>query len=310
MNKRAKIYVAGHRGLVGSAILRKLQKLGYSNFVLRTHKELDLLDAKAVSRLFRIEKPEYVFMAAARVGGIMANRLHQAEFIHENLIIQENIIHSAYMNNIKKLVFLGSSCVYPKLSRQPIKESYLFNGPLEENVMPYAVAKIAGLVSCQAYNRQYGTNFVSVMPSNVYGPGDNFDPENSHVLAALLRRFHEAKINDLSEVLIWGSGKARREFIHVDDLADAIVFVMNYYDGSEIINVGVGEDISIKKLAEFIKKITRFKGKIVWDKSKPDGAPRKLFDVSRLRKLGWRSRISFESGLRQTYDWYKKNLKK
>ena len=299
-----KIYIAGHRGLVGSAIVRALKKQGYNNFILRTHSELDLLDQKSVADFFKEEKPEYVFLAAAKVGGIMANNTYPADFIYKNLAIQNNIIHNAYLNGVKKLLFLGSSCIYPKLARQPIKEEHLLTGGLEPTNEPYAVAKIAGIKMCQAYNRQYETNFISVMPTNLYGPNDNFDLENSHVLPAMIRKFHEAKISNQNEVVVWGTGAPKREFLYVDDLADACVFLMNNYDNSEIINIGTGEDISIKELAEMIKEIIGFTGEIAWDASKPDGTPRKLLDVSRLHNLGWKHQINLPDGILSTYEFY------
>ena len=304
MDLSSKIYVAGHRGLVGSAIVRALEKQGYDNLILRTHSELDLLDQKSTADFFKKEKPEYVFLAAAKVGGIMANKTYPADFIYQNLQIQNNIIHHSYLNGVKKLLFLGSSCIYPKLCPQPIKEEYLLTGALEPTNEPYAIAKIAGIKMCQAYNKQYGTDFISVMPTNLYGPGDNFDLESSHVLPALIRKFHEAKINNQTEVVVWGTGAARREFLYVDDLADACVFLMNSYDNSEIINIGTGEDLSIKELAEMIKKITGFTGKINWDASRPDGTPRKLLDVSRLHNLGWKHKINLTDGILSTYEWY------
>jgi GDP-L-fucose synthase len=311
MRKDARIYVAGHRGLVGSAIVRKLQSEGYSNLVLRSHKELDLMRQAEVEAFFKSEKPEYVFLAAAKVGGILANNTYPAEFIYQNLLIESNVIHSAYSAGVKKLLFLGSSCIYPRECPQPMKEEYLLSGKLEPTNEPYAIAKIAGIRMCQSYNRQYGTKFVSVMPTNVYGPGDNFDLETSHVLPALIRKFHEGKISDKRQVrsnqkivTIWGTGTPRREFLFVDDLADACVFVMNNYDGSEIVNIGVGKDISIRELAELIKEIVGFKGSIRYDSSKPDGTLRKLLDVSRLNALGWKTKIPLREGIEKTYEWY------
>ena len=304
MDSLSKIYIAGHRGLVGSAIVRALKKQGYNNFILRTHSELDLLDQKSATDFFKKEKPEYVFLAAAKVGGIMANRTYPADFIYQNLQIQNNIIHHSYLNGVKKLLFLGSSCIYPKLCSQPIKEEYLLTGELEPTNEPYAIAKIAGIKMCPAYNKQYGTDFISVMPTNLYGSGDNFDLENSHVLPALIRKFHEAKINNQNEIVVWGTGAPKREFLHVDDLADACIFLMNNYDNSEIINIGTGEDISIKELAEMIKEITGFTGEINWDASKPDGTPRKLLDVSKLHNLGWKHQINLPDGILSVYEWY------
>lgn len=307
MDKKAKIYVAGHKGLVGSAIVRNLKKKGYKNLILKTRKELDLLDGVKVAKFFKKEKPEYVILAAARVGGIMANNNYSADFIYENLTVQNNVIHSSHLNNVKKLLFLGSSCIYPRMAPQPIKEEYLLTSELEPTNKAYAVAKIAGIVMCQSYNKQYGTNFISVMPTNLYGPNDNFDLNNSHVLPALIRRFDEAKNSNSKNVTLWGTGKAKREFLHVDDLADACVFLMNKHNGSQIINIGSGEDISIKNLAETIKKIVGFNGKIVWDTTKPDGTPRKLLNVDRLHGLGWHHKIDLENGLKSTYRWYKGN---
>jgi len=309
MKKDSKIYVAGHLGLVGSAVTRALLARGFKNLVLKTREELELLDQKAVETFFKKEKLEYVFLAAARVGGIMANKTYPAKFIYENLLVQANVLEEARKNNVKKLLFLGSSCIYPRLAPQPIKESYFLSGPLEPTNRSYAVAKIAGIVTCQSYNEEYGTSFISAMPTNMYGPNDNFDPESSHALPALLRKFHDGKIGNKKEVVIWGTGSAFREFLHVDDFAQASLFLMEKYDQSEIINVGTGEDISIKTLAELIKKITGFSGKISWDKTKPDGMPRKLLDVSKINKLGWRHQISLEEGIRSTYEWYEKSLK-
>ncbi|KXG78331.1 GDP-L-fucose synthase [Fervidicola ferrireducens] len=307
MHKEAKIYVAGHRGLVGSAILRRLRAEGYSNIVTRTRQELDLTDQRAVYQFFEAERPEYVFLAAAKVGGILANSTYPADFIRENLLIQTNVIDAAYRYGVKKLLFLGSSCIYPKFAPQPIKEEYLLTGALEPTNEPYAVAKIAGIKMCQAYNKQYGTNFISVMPTNLYGPGDNFDLETSHVLPALIRKFHEAKVAGAPHVVIWGSGTPRREFLHVDDLANACLFLMNNYDSSEIINIGVGEDLTIAELANLIKEIVGYQGEIVFDTTKPDGTPRKLLDVSKIFNLGWRPRIRLEDGIRSTYEWFVRN---
>ncbi len=309
MDKNSKIYVAGHRGLVGSAIRRRLEALGFNNLIFKTRQELDLTDYDAVADFFKEEQPRYVFLAAAKVGGIMANKDYPADFIYQNLTIQNNIIHNAYLGKAKKLLFLGSSCIYPKMAPQPIKEEYLLSGPLEETNKAYAVAKIAGITMCQSYNAQYGTDFISVMPTNLYGPNDNFDLENSHVLPALMRKFHEAKTAGAPEVAVWGTGAARREFLHVDDLADACVFLMENHDGSEIINIGTGEDITIKELAEIIKETVGFGGKTAWDASKPDGTPRKLLDVSRLRNLGWKHKINLKDGIKRTYEWYKESNK-
>jgi GDP-L-fucose synthase len=307
MEKNSKIYVAGHRGLVGSAITRNLKKNGYTNLIFRELKELDLTNQKATIDFFSTEKPEYVFLAAAKVGGIKANNDFPAEFIYQNLEIQNNIIHNAYLNKAKKLLFLGSSCIYPRDCPQPIKEEYFMTGPLEKTNEAYATAKIAGIKMCQSYNKQYGTKYISVMPTNLYGPGDNFDLETSHVLPALIRKFHEAKEQNKKEVVMWGTGKPKREFLHVDDLADACVFLINNYSDSEIINIGTGEDVSIANLAKLIKKIVGFKGKITNDLSKPDGTPRKLLDVSRLHKLGWKHRIELKEGIKKTYEWFLKN---
>lgn len=305
MEKTSKIYVAGHRGLVGSAILRALTKDGYQNTVTRTHAELDLLDQKAVTEFFATVKPEYVFLAAAKAGGILANYTYRADFIYENIQIQTNVIHESYKNGVKKLLFLGSSCIYPRESPQPMKEEYLLTGKPEPTNEAYALAKIAGIGMCQAYNHQYGTNFISVMPTNVYGPNDNFDLETAHALPAILRKFHEAKLANKAEVTLWGTGTPKREFIHADDLASACVFLMNNYDGSEIINIGIGEDLTITDLALMIKDITGFGGSIAWDKTKPDGIPQKLLDMTKLHSLGWKHSINLEAGIRQTYDWYK-----
>ncbi|HEY4512231.1 MAG TPA: GDP-L-fucose synthase [Candidatus Paceibacterota bacterium] len=307
MDKRSKIFVAGHKGLVGSAILRALQKKGYVNIVTRTRGQLDLFNEKEVASFFAREKPEYIFIAAAKAGGIMANDTKPAEFIFENLKIQNNIIHNAYLSSVEKLLFLGSSCIYPKSARQPIIEKYLLTGPLEETNAPYAIAKIAGISMCQSYNRQYGTNFISAMPTNLYGPNDNFDLTTSHVIPAMLRKFHDAKSQQKEEVVLWGSGTPKREFLHVDDLAEALVFLMKKYDKSEIINIGTGKDISIKKLALMIKKTTGFDGRIVWDKTKPDGTLRKLLDTSKIRKIGWKNKIELKKGIEKTYKWYLEN---
>lgn len=307
MKKDSKIYVAGHRGLVGSAIVRRLNKLGYKNIITRTHRELDLTNQSAVSEFFGKEKPEYVFLSAAKVGGIVANSKYPAEFIHVNLLIQNNIIHSSYQNRIKKLLFLGSSCIYPKLCPQPIKEEHLLSGYLEPSNIAYAIAKISGLIECQSYNKQYGTNFIAVMPTNLYGPNDNFDLENSHVLPAMIRKLHEAKLTGAKNVTMWGSGKPKREFIHVDDLASACIFLMNRYNDSQIINIGTGKDVTIKQLAELTKKTVGYKGKITWDTTKPDGTPRKLLNVNKLHKLGWKHKIELKNGLKDTYKWFLNN---
>jgi GDP-L-fucose synthase len=304
MNKRSRIYVAGHKGLVGSAILRRLQTEKYLNLIVRSHQDLDLIRQAEVEAFFRTERPEFVFLAAAKVGGILANNTYPAEFIYQNLSIESNVIHSAYEAGVKKLLFLGSSCIYPRDCPQPMKEEYLLSGKLEPTNEPYAIAKIAGIKMCQSYNRQFGTNFISVMPTNVYGPGDNFDLETSHALPALIRKFHDAKMEGNNVVTVWGSGTPRREFLHVDDLADACLFIMKHYDENEMINIGVGKDITISELSELIKQIVEFNGEIRYDNSKPDGTPRKLLDVSRLDSLGWRSRISLREGIEKTYKWY------
>jgi GDP-L-fucose synthase len=308
IKKSDKIYVAGHRGLVGSAILRRLSAAGYTHLLTRTRDELDLLDQAQVRRFFEAERPGYVFLAAAKVGGIHANSTYPADFIRDNLLIETNVIDAAYRFGVKKLQFLGSSCIYPKLAPQPLKEDYLLTGPLEPSNEWYAVAKIAGIKLCQAYRRQYGFNAISLMPTNLYGPGDNFDLQNSHVLPALIRKFHDAKMAGSPEVVVWGTGTPRREFLHVDDLADAAVFLIEHYDGEEIVNVGVGEDVTIRELAELIKELVGYEGKIVFDSSKPDGTPRKLLDVERLNALGWRARISLKEGVRATYEWFLENV--
>ncbi len=307
MQKDASIYIAGHRGLVGSAIHRCLQEKGYSNFVLRTHDELELCDQAAVAKFFADEKPEYVFLAAAVVGGIHANDTRPVDFLQYNLQIQNNIIDSAWKNKTRKLAFLGSTCIYPRDCPQPMKEDYLLTGPLEKTNEWYAIAKIAGIKLCQAYRKQYGFNAISMMPTNLYGPGDNFDLLSSHVLPALIRKFHEGKVNGSASVEIWGTGKPFREFLYVDDMADACCFLMENYDEPEIINIGTGKDISIADLAMLIKKVVGFAGEIVYDNSRPDGTPKKLIDVTRLTKLGWTSSTSLKEGIRKTYDWYVNN---
>jgi len=307
MNTASKIYIAGHKGMVGSAILRKLKEEGYENLLFRDRKELNLIDKKQVDAFFRKEKPEYVFLAAAKVGGILANATSPADFIYENLVIQTNIIHQAYLQEIKKLLFLGSSCIYPRDALQPMKEEYFLTGPLEQTNEAYAIAKIAGIKMCQAYNRQYGTNFISVMPTNLYGQNDNFDPDTSHVLAALIRKFHEAKIFNKPSVEVWGSGRPRREFLHVDDLADACHFLMLSYNNDEIINIGTGIDISIIELAELIKDLFDYPGVIKFDQSKPDGVKQKLLDINKISGLGWKHKIDLVNGIRMTYEWYKSN---
>ena len=301
MELNSKIYIAGHGGMVGSALLRDLQKQGYNNFVFRTSEELDLRNQNAVADFFAREKPEYVFLAAAKVGGILANNTYRAEFLYDNLEIQNNTIHFSWKNGVKKLLFMGSSCIYPKLAPQPLKEEYILTGLLETTNEPYAIAKIAGIKMCDAYRSQYGCNFISVMPTNLYGSHDNNDLNNSHVLPALLRKFHEAKINNQPEVTVWGSGTPRREFLHADDMADACVFLMKNYDQAGLVNIGVGEDISIKELAEMIKEITGYEGKIVFDVSKPDGTPRKLLNVSKLSMLGWQASIHLKNGIETVY---------
>lgn len=304
MNAQSKIFVAGHRGLVGSAIVRRLQREGHQNLVLRSRQELDLADQAAVYRFFDEERPEHVFFAAAKVGGILANDTYPADFIRDNLSVALNVVDAAYRSGVEKLLFLGSSCIYPKFAPQPMKEEYLLTGELEPTNEPYAVAKIAGIKLCQSYNRQYGTRFISAMPTNLYGPGDNFDLDTSHVLPALIRKFHDAKAARRPEVTVWGSGTPRREFLHVDDLADACVFLMREHEGSEIVNVGVGEDVSIGQLAELVRDVTGYTGEIVFDTTKPDGTPRKLLDVGRLARMGWKASIPLEEGVRSTYEWY------
>src|SRR5215203_81374 len=302
MEKEAKIYIAGHRGMVGSAIVRKLKKEGYNNLVLKTSTELDLRNQAEVSVFLGAEKPDYVFLAAARVGGIVANNTYRADFLFDNLMIQNNVIHHSYLNGVKKLLFLGSSCIYPKLAPQPLKEEYLLTGPLESTNEPYAIAKIAGIKLCDAYREQYGCNYISVMPTNLYGPNDNYDLNTSHVLPALLRKIHEAKENHQTEVIVWGTGKPRREFLHVDDLADACYFLMNNYSEPGLINIGVGEDLTIAELVHLIKKIVDYRGDIVYDTTKPDGTPRKLMDVSKLDALGWKASIPLEHGINMVYE--------
>ena len=312
MDKMSKIYLAGHRGLVGSALKRKLESKGYNNLIFRTHRELDLTNQQAVNEFFEQEKPEYVFLAAAKVGGILANNTYPAEFIYENLMIEANIIHASYKYGVKKLLFLGSSCIYPKLAPQPLKEEYLLTGPLEETNEAYAVAKIAGIRLCKHYNQQYGTNFISVMPTNLYGPNDNFNLETSHVMPALIRKFHESKVNNEPEVVIWGTGKPFREFLHVDDMADACVYLMenfNAHDIGEFVNIGVGKDITIGELAALIKEIVGFEGELKKDLSKPDGTPQKLLDITKLSSLGWKAKISLKDGIEQTYEWYQSQIK-
>ncbi len=304
MNYNDKIYVAGHNGLVGSAIVRRLKREGYTNLITRSHAELDLTRQKDVEDFFREEKPDFVFLAAAKVGGIHANEMALADFMYINLVIETNVMRSAYENNVKKFCFLGSGCIYPRIVPQPIKEEYLLTAPLEKTNEGYALAKIAGVKLCEFFNKQYGTDYISVMPCNLYGPGDNYHPEHSHVVPALLRKFHEAKINNSDSVTIWGTGTAKREFLHIDDIADACYFLMQNYSGDECVNIGCGEDITIAELAEIIKKITGFTGELVFDTSMPDGTPRKLLDSTKLFDLGWRPSIDLESGLKETYEDY------
>lgn len=301
MEKNAKIYVAGHRGMVGSAIIRKLKEEGYHNLVFKTSSELDLRNQTDVETFFELEKPEYVFLAAAKVGGIQANNCYRAEFLYDNLMISINIIHASHTSKVKKLLFLGSSCIYPKLAPQPLKEEYLLSGYLEPTNEPYAIAKIAGIKMCETYYDQYGDNFISAMPTNLYGPNDNYDLNNSHVLPALIRKFHQAKINNLPQVEIWGTGSPLREFLHVDDLAEACLFLMNNYNDKQFINLGSGKEISIKNLALLVKKIVGFNGQLTFNTSKPDGTPRKLMDVSKLAKAGWAYKIELEDGIKSVY---------
>lgn len=310
MDQKSKIYIAGHRGMVGAAIHRKLVSLGYTNFILRRSEQLDLRNQNEVQEFFRREQPEYVFLAAAKVGGIVANNTYRAEFLYDNLMIQSNVIDASYRNGVKKLMFLGSSCIYPKLAPQPLEESSLLTGLLEPTNEPYAIAKIAGIKMCDAYRAQYGCNFVSVMPTNLYGPNDNYHPQNSHVLPAMIRRFHEAKKMGTSEVVIWGTGTPRREFLYVDDLADACCYLMEHYNEEGLVNIGVGEDVSIQELAVLVADIVGYKGTITNDLSKPDGTPRKLMDVSKLHSFGWKAKVGLEEGIRMVYagldgmEWY------
>ncbi len=308
MDKQASIYVAGHRGLVGSAIVRSLKSNGYNNLIMPARQELDLTRQDRTEAFFQAIKPDFVFLAAARVGGIIGNSTYPADFIYQNLIIQTNVIHASYINKVKKLIFLGSSCIYPRNCPQPMQEEHLLSGYLEPTNEPYAIAKIAGIKMCQAYNRQYGTQYISVMPTNLYGPHDNFDLETSHVLPAFIRKFHEAVTEGKDEVEIWGTGMPRRELLHVDDLAEACLFLMNNYHDSEIINIGSGADITIKELAEKTASITGYKGKLCFDTSKPDGTPLKLLDISKIKALGWQAKIELDDGIRNTYQWYKENL--
>ena len=309
MNLDAKIYVAGHRGLVGSAIVRNLEDKGYTNIICRTHKELDLTNQEAVRVFFEQEKPEYVFLAAAKVGGIHANNTYPADFIYENLMIQNNVIKAAHDFEVKKLLFLGSTCIYPKMAPQPIKEEYLLTGSLEETNEAYAVAKIAGLEMCKFFKRQYGDNFISCMPTNLYGPNDNFDLKNSHVLPALIRKFHEAKVNNSDVVEVWGTGTPLREFLYVDDMADACVFLMENYDGEQHVNIGTGEEVSIRELAETVKEVVGFEGELVFNTDMPDGTPRKLTTVDKLHGLGWKHNVSLNDGIKRAYKWFLENYK-
>ncbi|MGY6562208.1 MAG: GDP-L-fucose synthase [Luteibaculaceae bacterium] len=302
MNKNDKIYVAGHRGMVGSSIVRLLEKLGFENIIVRTRAELDLTRQDLVDQFFETEKPDYVFLAAAKVGGIHANNTFRAEFLYNNLMIQNNVIHAAYVHQVKKLLFLGSSCIYPKLAPQPLKEEYLLSGLLEPTNEPYAIAKIAGIKMCENYRAQYGCNFISAMPTNLYGPNDNYDLNNSHVLPALIRKFHEGRMRGFHEVEVWGSGSPKREFLHVDDLAEACFFLMENYNEPQHVNIGTGEDISIRDLAFMIKRIVGFNGQLRFDTSKPDGTPRKLMDVTKINKMGWRAKTSLEEGITQVYE--------
>lgn len=307
MDKKSKIYVAGHRGLVGSAIVRKLQENGYNNITSKTHSELDLTDSYQVEEFFKNERPEYVFLAAAKVGGILANNTYPADFIFENLKIQNNVIGMAHKYNVKKLMFLGSSCIYPKMCSQPIKEEYLLSGYLEPTNEAYALAKISGLKMCEFFNKQYGTNFISVMPTNLYGPYDNYHPENSHVMPALIRRFHEAKINNSKEVVVWGSGTPLREFLYSEDMADACIYLMDTYEGNDFFNIGTGKEITIKGLAEMVKEVVGYEGTLTFDSSKPDGTPRKLLDVTRLSEAGWKYKTELRDGIEKAYKWYVQN---
>lgn len=307
MQKSSKIYIAGHRGMVGSAIVRKLQKEGYTNLVYKSSKELDLTNQAQVQAFFEQEKPEYVFLAAAKVGGINANNIYRGQFLYENLMIESNVIHQAYMHGVRKLLFLGSSCIYPKMAPQPIHEESLLTGPLEATNEPYAIAKIAGIKLCETYRHQYGADFISAMPTNLYGPNDNYDLNNSHVLPALIRKFHTAKMNHASEVVVWGTGSPLREFLHVDDLAEACFFLMENYSDPQTINVGYGDDLSIKDLALTVKKVVGFEGQLTFDTTKPDGTPKKLMDSSRLRGMGWSPKIDLESGITNVYQEVDKN---
>jgi len=312
LHPEARVYVAGHRGLVGSALVRRLAAGGYRNVLARTHAELDLIDQAAVRRFFERERPEHVFLAAAKVGGILANDTHPAEFIYQNVMIQTNVIEAAHQTGVHKLMFLGSSCIYPKFAPQPIKEEHLLTGLLEPTNEPYAIAKITGIKMCAAYNRQYGTNFISVMPTNLYGPGDNYDPQNSHVIPGLIGKIHQAKTSEATEVSIWGTGRPRREFLYSDDLADACVSLMEHHDVSdvgELINIGTGEDMTISELADVVRTVVGFKGKLVFDPTKPDGTPRKLLDVSRIKQLGWTAKTGLEEGIKRVYEDFRSSRK-
>jgi len=314
----SKIYVAGHKGMVGSALVRKLQSVGYTNLILRTRQELDLLDQKAVANFFALEKPEYVILAAAKVGGILANNTYPADFLYQNLQIQNNVIHNAYLSGVKKLLFLGSSCIYPKSCPQPMKEEYLLTGELEPTNEAYAIAKIAGIKMCQSYNRQYGTNFIAVMPTNLYGPNDNFDPETSHLFAAFVRKFSEAKKNNAKSVKVWGTGVARREFLHVDDMADGCLFLLQNFNptkeqnekGEIFCNLGTGQDLTVKELVEHFKQVLDYQGDLEWDSTKPDGMSQKLLDVSKMHDMGWRHTIDLDEGIKRTCEWYLESGKK
>lgn len=305
MNQTDKIYVAGHRGMVGSSLIRKLKAEGYNNLVFRPSSELDLRNQQAVDRFFDEEKPAFVFLAAAKVGGIYSNNKYRAEFLYDNLMIESNVIHASFTHDIKKLVFLGSSCIYPKLAPQPLREDYLLTGPLEYTNEPYAIAKIAGLKLCEAYQDQYGCDYISMMPTNLYGPNDNYHPENSHVLPALIRKFHEAKMDNKPFVTVWGTGNVRREFLHTDDFADACFYLMQHYSGKEFVNIGWGEDLTIKELSELIRKITEYEGEIRYDHEKPDGTPRKLMDTAKLTALGWKPKIRLEAGIAEVYEEFR-----
>jgi len=307
MEKNSRIYIAGHKGLVGSAIVRILRKEGFTNLILRTSSELDLRNQKATEEFLEKEKPEYVFDAAAKVGGIRANMTYPAEFVYDNLQIQNNIIHSSWKNGVKKLLFLGSACIYPRECTQPIKEEYLLTNILEPTNEPYAVAKISGIKMCQAYNKQHGTNFISVMPTNLFGPEDNFDPINSHIVAALIRKFHEAKIQNKDEVTLWGTGTPKRDIIYVDDVAQACLFLMQNYNSSDIINIGTGKDLSVREIAGIVKDVVGFKGKISFDATKPDGMMRRILDISKINALGWKAETDIKEGIKKTYDWFLKN---